>query len=435
MGTRGMKRPSSSLQRALIILSQYFARCAYQLNLDRKFQPDGDGDPKAFFNDTFNCLRLPNTDILLIVDCCFAAHAFAAEGLGKRKYELIVSSSHDGDDAYVPAPKHPDSFTRRLCDTMEEMLQSPKYSNGFSTADLYRSVYHKQHAPKHDSDRVRHDIKPLLFDQSLFDYGRIWLRPHFTASESPSSVQKPKITINLTLRMVEMPNAAIMNEVARALQYVPHTEEITFEKLHAPQAEIQEFFYGMQRAMYIKRIMRKLRLRLEKRKREQEGGPTDQELKLRPSLRLDTKPDVSRSYDWSGAQAYLRDGTKLPVSMATGKQATRSPVADDDHGRMERLREWKASSEGGNQFSYTWSLDLPNLKNLAYRPWRHMVTRVMKPNADRVAGEPWPKFENHAFVLDEDEADAPVMNGVESFDIFMFAAIVVALGCILHASS
>ncbi|MCJ1397565.1 hypothetical protein MMC11_000759 [Xylographa trunciseda] len=321
-----------------------------QFKLAAKIEADGEGDPKAFFNDTFSCLRLPHTDILLIVDCCYAACAFDTQGLGRRKYELMASAP---PDKLVPSAKNNDSFTRRLCDTLEGILSQKKYIKGFPTSELYRRIYHQT------SDH----IKPFLFDQSDFDFGKIWLRPLAAISELAPS-ERPHVTIDLTLRLTELPDPAKINELARALQYLPHVDEIKFEKLHAPAEEIQEFFYCMRKAMHIKKFIKIIRLRLERKAMalEKKLEETNHVLGRRSSLRVNVAAHHFQTPDWSNAEAILRDGSKLPVNMATGKMAPCSPDKEF-RAPFERPRELKLHSFS-RYFSIAWSLDLSSPRRL-----------------------------------------------------------------------
>lgn len=82
----------------------------------RKIKNNGDGDPRAFFNDIRTCLRLPACDQLMIIDCCFAARAFSREHVGKKKFELLTSAAHDRES---PAPSLAHSFTRTLTDLLK----------------------------------------------------------------------------------------------------------------------------------------------------------------------------------------------------------------------------------------------------------------------------------------------------------------------------
>ena len=324
----------------------------------RKSEADGEGDPNAFFNDTFNCLRLPHADILLIVDCCFAARAFSKEGLGKRKYELIAAA---GPDVYVPSAKHNNSFTHYLCNVFDGLLGENKYTSGFPTSELYRRIYHE----------IDPSIKPFIFDQSRFDYGKIWLRPQ-TTDPRPVRPIKEKVTIGLTLQLTDMPDAAKMNELARALQYVPHVDKIEFGKLYAPAKEIQEFFFGMKKAMYVRKIIQRLRQRIEARKR---GQNPDYPVSFPPrslNLRTDVTNGHSQSFDCSQAEAFLRDGTKLPVNIATGKVAPRSPVSDSILASSQspplKLHNFL------NFFSVAWALDLSQVKSVS--PWSWPASRI-----------------------------------------------------------
>ncbi|KAL9117701.1 MAG: hypothetical protein Q9187_005758 [Circinaria calcarea] len=317
-----------------------------QFKLAAKEEADGDGDPNAFFNDMFGCLRLPTTDILFIVDCCYAARAFALEGIGRRKFELMASAPPDG---FVPSAKNKDSFTQRLCDTLEEMLDTERHAKGFPTSELYRRIYHQ----------TKPDIKPFLFDQSSFDYGKIWLRPHHQPAGPTSSVKRPKVTIDLTLHMTDAPSPAEMNDLARALQYIPHVDKITLEELHAPALELQEFFYGMKKAMHVKKIIHELRQRINAKKTEQGSNPSGHVIEPHSSIRVPDVSDQGQAYDWSKAEAFLIPGTKSPVIMATGKKAVGSP-------HVKHSTEEPPAYEVHylyKYFAFAWSLDLSGIKD------------------------------------------------------------------------
>jgi hypothetical protein len=278
---------------------------------DSKLEADEDGDPTSFFDDIFKCLRLPQTDILFIIDCCFAARAFSTEGLGRRKYELIAAAA---PQTKVPAAKHKDSFTRHLSDILEGMLEDVKLANGFSTSDLYRRVYHQR------TDKA----KPFLFDQSLHDYGRIWLRPHKPpAAQPPQHIEKP-VTIRLSLKMTGSPTPGEINEMARALQYVPHVNEIVLSDLrYAPAEEVIELFQGMRRLVHVKRVIRKLQERIAaKKKQELESNAATPVAVRQLSLRIAPLVDPFQSPDWNKLVPIL------PVNIVNENVLTQSPISE-----------------------------------------------------------------------------------------------------------
>lgn len=252
-------------------------------------------------------------------------------------------------DGLVPSAKNKDSFTQRLCDTLEEMLDTKKYAKGFPTSELYRRIYHQ----------TKPHIKPFLFDQSSFDYGKIWLRPHHQPAEPTSSVKRPKVTIDLILHLTDAPKPAEMNELARALQYVPHVDEITFKELHAPAEELQEFFYGMKKAMHVKKIIHRLRQRINAKKAEQGSNLNGHAMKPKLSIQVPDVNDQAQSYDWSKAEAFLTPGTKSPVIMATGKKAIGSPHVKHS---TEEPPVYKMHYFF-NFFAFAWSLDLSGIKD------------------------------------------------------------------------
>ncbi|SLM41422.1 hypothetical protein LPUS_12415 [Lasallia pustulata] len=273
-----------------------FKLAAAKLNYLRfsKFANDGHGDPTAFFNDIRTCLRLPACDQLVILDCCYAARAFARDHIGKRKFELLTSAAHD---LICPAPKLPHSFTRTLNDTMIRLLNDNP--NGFSTAHLYREVYHSAQT-----------VKPLLFDQARHSFGKIWLRPQI-GSALPESEKEGRF-LKLTLKLNAQPDGAVMNELALQLQYLPHVDQVRFEDLYAPREQITDFMRFVVQAQKLRPLMRKFyakrqlrRVLALKRGDNVAGAP--------PSLlKLHLEHNPQPAYDWSSAYAHFQ--LERPVS-------------------------------------------------------------------------------------------------------------------------
>jgi len=273
-----------------------------RLKLFAKEKGDGEGDPTAFFDDALHQLKLPDTDILVIVDCCFAARAFSRTEMGRRKFELLTATP---PLQLTPSPRHPHSFTTALCDALDHLLETEKH--GFTTAKLYRHVYFSR------EDRR----KPFLFDQSRFDYGKIWLKPFTrvspttngngldTTAEDQPPAKERHYYVDLRLQMSSMPDQLMMNQLATSMQYLPHVKELRFHHLHAPEDQLEEFMNGIRKAA----ILRPLVVRLRHRRAMKEL----QERRLKDSLSeieapqstphptMHTKPADRSIYDWSGS--------------------------------------------------------------------------------------------------------------------------------------
>ena len=259
----------------------------------RKFDNhEGNGDPTAFFPDVLTCLRLPACDQFLILDCCYAAKAFAREHIGKRKFELLTSAAHN---ATSPAPLSSKSFTKTLTDALRSLLK--KHPQGFCTSDLYREAYHT--IPVHSAT-----TKPLLFDQSRHNFGKIWLMPQ-VLSDRPletSSEDEEARVLKLTFRLNKNPDLAVMNELALNLQYLPYVDRIKFEDLYAPQQQITSFMKAVVQAQKIKPLIRKLQAKrkLQKVTQLKAGGNT---AKAPESLlKLHLEQNHHSVYDWSRAE-------------------------------------------------------------------------------------------------------------------------------------
>ncbi|KAK0513636.1 hypothetical protein JMJ35_004000 [Cladonia borealis] len=260
----------------------YEGRETKKFKLAAKFEADENGDPTVFFNDIRNCARLPACDQLMIIDCCFAAKAFARESIGKRKFELLTSAAANEESV---APHFPGSFTSNLNKVLRRLLVD--HPNGFSTTHLYRELYHAELK-----------TKPQLFDQSRYSFGRIWLRPQIPA---PEPREKGKSTLlELTLRLNGEPHGAVMNELATHLQYLPHTEEVRIENLHAPIDQLENFMLFVLRAQKLRPLVRRLcaRRQFQKVARIVEGNDMAHPTNLM-DLHLSHK-HVSL-FDWSSA--------------------------------------------------------------------------------------------------------------------------------------
>ncbi|KAF2086524.1 hypothetical protein K490DRAFT_66717 [Saccharata proteae CBS 121410] len=256
----------------------YMNEAEHTLKLSARSKPFYRGNPSAMFHDAVHALKLADTDLFLIIDCCYAGRAFAEKEIGRRKYELLAASS---PGATTAVPGHDDSFTKILCDQLENLLETHK--KGFSTSQLYRKIYFAQ----------KMGSKSFLFDQAINDYGRIWLKPHgpdptstnptstdptstdptstdpqpqgasFTTSNPPRQASAAKnkkskeVTINLRLTLSEIPDHLTMNQIATSMQYLPHVRDIHFESLRAPDEELGEFMNGLRRAHRLKPLAKR----------------------------------------------------------------------------------------------------------------------------------------------------------------------------------
>ena len=168
--------------------------------------------------------------------------------MGKRKFELFTSAAHDAES---PAPKFEGSFTRALNQALQKLLKENE--GGFLTSDLFNELYHS--VPK---DRPR----PHWFDQSRHDYGKIRLRPHNSTAVATS--ERQNLFLNLTLRINVEPEDYIIHELARHLSYLPHVNEVRFEKMYAPMEDLFAFVKKTQIFNTLLRLRDRTRARLKK---------------------------------------------------------------------------------------------------------------------------------------------------------------------------
>ncbi len=303
---------------ALLIL--YYGGHGYEdqkagLGIAAMYEGNGEyGDPQAFFPDIMRLLHVANSDVLLIIDCCYAAKAFSNERHGRRKFELLVSSTLKS-----PSPGLRGSFTAVLIEALETLLKESEHKKGFSTSVLYSRLYHHPDLETY---------KPLLFDQSHFDYGKIWLRPHQSPVDGEIMMHPSDVVLDLSIHLSlakEDPVRRVglaMNQLAKGLQYLPHVSHIEFQELHAGDADVEMFLLGVSRATVVRKVIHKLRERVKERKSklldEEFAGP-GRKLNRPPSFHQHLlKTETSATQDWSSGIAQFSNGTEVPVKASAG---------------------------------------------------------------------------------------------------------------------
>ncbi|KAL9591887.1 MAG: hypothetical protein Q9179_007273 [Wetmoreana sp. 5 TL-2023] len=323
------------------------------LKLAAKVEADASGDPTAFMNDILGCCRLPACDQLLILDCCYAANAFGIEHIGKRKFEMIVSS---GSQNRVPAPDHPGSFTKTFTKILTELLDQNK--DGFITSQLYRKIYHS--IPPDET-------KPWLFDQARRDYGRIVLRPQLPTESKNAEPEDGRGYLNLTLKLNKQPDSIAMNQLALGLQYLPHVEQVRFEKLWAPRKEIEDFMLSVRQAVKLRPFVQRLHAR--RRMKALKSLPQNEKDRQRPEsyvkLWLDQKQ--TSTCDWSSA---LEDHNPSPTSPVIRREKKSSTWPTSQDASLT-----KANSFSNPLFSLQYKLALPTTSSIPelFQPRRAMT--------------------------------------------------------------
>jgi hypothetical protein len=293
---------------------------------------DGEhGDPRAFFPDVMRLLHVAHSDILLIIDCCYASKAFLSERHGRRKFELLASSM-----SMSPSPGKPGSFTAALIKVLAHLLDEPKHRNGFSTSLLYSRLFHHP-------DLARY--KPLLFDQSQFDYGKIWLRPQKSPADTQGLVQSSDVTLDLKIHLnltKRDPIGLAMNELAKALKYLPHVHYIDYEELHAGDEEVAMFQQALSRASNVKKAIRLLRNRVKERKKKEPETIDPKRPIKRPSSfhQVLLKIDSSSTQDWSSGVAEFSNGTVVPLKGTFDVQNEPTNTIQPSLQTHQRRRAW-----------------------------------------------------------------------------------------------
>lgn len=211
------------------------------------------------------------------------------------------------------------SFTKCLNDVLKTLLLSDP--EGFSTSRLYRELFHS-FQPEEESPP-----RPHLFDQARHDLGRIWLRPQKEtyAPTNPSREEK-SVHLKLSLQLNEQPGNVLMNELAIALQYLPHVDKVEFKDLYAPRRQLENFTQSIMQAQKLRPLIRKIvaRKRL-KELMDKIGRP--------PSInRMLLEQNHQSLYDWSDYSNAVKEGGlgSRPNGAPRNKSFT-WPVAMDGH--------------------------------------------------------------------------------------------------------
>lgn len=279
----------------------------------------------------------------MILDCCYAAKAFAREHIGKRKFELMTSAPHDRQS---PAPHLPHSFTTTLYNSLKRLIQeNPK---GFNTSQLYRDVYHTM--PTTEPPKPPNP-KPLLFDQARHSFGKIWLRPQILTDRPPKAKEEGRY-LKLTFRLNDKPDLAVMNELAVHLQFLPHVDQIRFEDLYAPKEQITDFMQLVLQAGKLRPLIRKIHAKRQMRKLAEMSTGENKSETPKSLIKLHLEHNHHPAYDWSGASEVTNHSRKpSDQSSDQGKESGAGPPT--------QAMPFANASLSNGQLSAEYKMDLP----------------------------------------------------------------------------
>lgn len=255
--------------------------------------------PHISFKAICEEIRTSETDILLIVDSCFAAGAFTDQPFSGRKCELFCSIA---EKDWARAPGQQGSFTKILTNTLEKMIgETPE---GFSTSDLYRRVYQQQHQAH----------KPFHFTQSRFDFGRIWLRPCRQKDKATEVLNDSMYTIDVRFQFTKSLDMPELNKVVKALQYIPYVQMVTMQSMHSPNDDLRKFIRTVYLANRLRPVLARVRRSLELKRARQlcrtSSTPPSPAATTSEQFHFGAPRDVGL-FDWSKAQAVTKDEERL----------------------------------------------------------------------------------------------------------------------------
>lgn len=309
--------------------------------------------PHVSFREICDKMGKAETDMLLIVDSCYAAGAFTEQPFGGRKCELFCSIA---EKDWARGPGMDGSFTKILTNTLESMIQ--ERPEGFSTSDLYRRVYRQQH--------LMH--KPFHFTNSKLDFGRIWLRPCSKKPAAPRNDSEWSIDVRFYLtKSIDM---AELNKVVKALQWIPFVQMVKMQKMRSPGDKLNEFIRTAYLANRLRPVLARVRRKLEL-ERARQLCRTDSSLSSTSSTtseRFHThEPRDVALYDYSNVQAVIpQDETsdqsfseEQSFSLEAATVRTEAPAPASDHPRMaeaalEALSQEKATDPPDERNSNFW---------------------------------------------------------------------------------
>jgi hypothetical protein len=255
--------------------------------------------PHVSFKSICKQIKASETDMLLVVDSCFAAGAFTDQPFGGRKCELFCSIA---EKDWARAPGFEGSFTNILTRTLATMIdETPQ---GFSTSDLYRRVYQQQHQTH----------KPFLFNQSKFDFGKIWLRPCRQKEKATTALGDSKFTIDVRFHLTSL-DLMQLNKVARALQWIPHVQLVEMLCIHSPTHELGEFIRTVYLANRLRpvlaRVRRKIELKKARQLRRTDSSPPSPSAATTSERFHVHEPREVALFDWSKTQAVTPHDDRL----------------------------------------------------------------------------------------------------------------------------
>ncbi|KAF2257627.1 hypothetical protein CC78DRAFT_206179 [Lojkania enalia] len=340
------------------------------------FQTFQDQFDKTSIRFTEMCELVQNSDVdtLLIIDCCYAAKALNRIQLAGRKCELFCSIS---EGQVARAAGQEGSFTKVLTDTLAKMIQNDP--NGVSTKDLYNAIYLKQH----------HNYKPLLFDQSKFDFGKIWLRPLPNKVSLGESRQlsardgvatESKYSIDVRFQLTKGITLVELNHLAKKLQYIPHVQRIDFQSMHSPLDDLEELLRTIRAASRLRPLLSRIRERRELRQRRQirrtDTSPPSPIATTRDQF-LSEKPRNVELFDWTS----LNDGAET-------LRVLQNPAPVTSNG-LVKLRTPKNNIEDGNQDVAPKLLKKVVVRNIALKMYGWVVALLEGHKRNRGGAITW----------------------------------------------
>ena len=119
--------------------------------------------------------------------------------------------------------------------------------------------------------------------------------------------------------MHAMPDQFDLSELARAMQYLPHVKQLTFEHLHAPEEELKEYMRGLKRSLVLRPLVARLRKRLQDKRLRQRGIEPNADDNCSSQSPLHLKRRDTSLYDWGGSKLIQREHHEPVVGSGQGE--------------------------------------------------------------------------------------------------------------------
>ncbi|KAF7193055.1 Vegetative incompatibility protein HET-E-1 [Pseudocercospora fuligena] len=248
----------------------------------------------AVFDDFKEDISRCQTDILVTTNSTSATSALSSMGPSHgRRLELLSGASSSTSTADTDI--YSQEFTPNICEVLK-LYAEEKPKVELTTSMMHRRLYM---LPPSIS-------KVVLLSFTGQERGAITLQPlpkETQVSTPPPQETTAAVTLEVSMRLgsASQIDVKTMNELARAMQELPHIESFRFNHMYAPKVELENFMLSVTQAMKMRPLVTRLRKRIEAKRRLQAGHAVESETSSAPVTPISLPPprDTSNPYNWN----------------------------------------------------------------------------------------------------------------------------------------